>query len=122
MATQEDFDFERFKKETIAGLYAGKKMNGTNGVLALMMKQFLQSMMTGELEHHLSESKQAGQANRQNGKSKKTVRSLSSGEFELETGKIFDNNIRLFLKFVVKKINGTVCFGMSAIRNHMSVD
>jgi hypothetical protein len=25
MATQEDFDFESFKKEAIAGLYAGKK-------------------------------------------------------------------------------------------------
>jgi transposase-like protein len=44
-------------------------------------------MMTGELEHHISESKLAGQPNRKNGKSKKTVRSLSSGEFELETGR-----------------------------------
>ncbi|PST84559.1 IS256 family transposase, partial [Pedobacter yulinensis] len=87
MATQEDFDFESFKKEAIAGLYAGKKMTGTDGVLAPMMKHFLESMMTGELEHHISESKLAGQANRKNGKSKKTVRSLSSGEFELETGR-----------------------------------
>lgn len=37
MATQEVFDFESFKKEAIAGLYAGKKM-------------------TGELEHDISES------------------------------------------------------------------
>jgi putative transposase len=44
-------------------------------------------MMKGELEHHISESKLAGQPNRKNGKSKKTVRSLSSGEFELETGR-----------------------------------
>lgn len=87
MATQEDFDFESFKKEAIAGLYAGKKMTGTDGVLAPMMKHFLESMMTGELEHHISESKVAGQPNRKNGKSKKTVRSLSSGEFELETGR-----------------------------------
>lgn len=50
------------------------------------MKHFLESMMIGELEHHISESKLAGLPNRKNGKSKKTVRSLSSGEFELETG------------------------------------
>ena len=87
MATQEDFDFESFKKEAIAGLYAGKKMTGTDGVLAPMMKHFLKSMITGELEHHIAESKLAGHPNRKNGKSKKTVRSLSSGEFELETGR-----------------------------------
>ncbi len=44
-------------------------------------------MMTGELKHHISESKLAGQPNRKNGKSKKTVRSLNCGEFELETGR-----------------------------------
>nr|WP_188627522.1 hypothetical protein [Pedobacter quisquiliarum] len=45
MATQEDFDFENFKKKDIAGLYAGKKMTGTDGVLASMIKHFLESMM-----------------------------------------------------------------------------
>lgn len=50
MATQNDFDFESFKKEAIAGLYSGKKMTGSDGVLAPMMKHFLESMMTGELE------------------------------------------------------------------------
>ena len=34
---QEDFDFEIFKKEAIAGLYARKKMTCTDGVLAPMM-------------------------------------------------------------------------------------
>jgi hypothetical protein len=68
MATQEDFDFESFKNEAMAGLYAGKKMAGTDRVLAPMMKPFLESMMTGELEHHISESKLDGQPNRKNGK------------------------------------------------------
>lgn len=87
MVTQDEFDFESFKKEAIAGLYSGRKMTGSNGVLAPMMKHFLESMMAGELEHHLSEGKRLGQANRKNGRSKKTVRSLSAGEFELETGR-----------------------------------
>ncbi|MBC8987029.1 IS256 family transposase, partial [Pedobacter sp. N36a] len=73
MATQDDFDFESFKKEAIAGLYSGKKMTGSDGVLAPMMKHFLESMMTAELEHHISESKLADHPNRKNGKSKKTV-------------------------------------------------
>ncbi|MBC8988277.1 transposase [Pedobacter sp. N36a] len=60
-------------------------MTGSDGVLAPMMKHFLESMMTAELEHHISESKLADHPNRKNGKSKKTVRSLSAGEFELET-------------------------------------
>ena len=52
-----------------------------------MMKHFLESMLSDELEHHISESKLADQPNHKNGKSKKTVLSLSSGEFELETGR-----------------------------------
>lgn len=31
MATQDDFDFESFKRDALAGLYAGKKMTGTYG-------------------------------------------------------------------------------------------
>ncbi|MNX03158.1 Transposase, Mutator family [compost metagenome] len=84
---QEEFDFESFKKEAIAGLYSGKKMTGTDGVLAPMMKHFLESMMSGELEHHLAQDKLNEQINRKNGKTKKTVRSLSAGSFELETGR-----------------------------------
>lgn len=84
---QEEFDFESFKKEAIAGLYSGKKMTGTDGVLAPMMKHFLESMMSGELEHHLAKDKLNEQINRKNGKTKKTVRSLSAGSFELETGR-----------------------------------
>lgn len=43
--------------------------------------------MIGELEYHISESKLAGQPSRKNSKSKKTIRSLSSGEFEIETAR-----------------------------------
>lgn len=87
METPSDFDFESFKKEAMAGLSAGKKMTGSDGVLAPLMKHFLESMMAGELEHHLSESRHLEQPNRRNGKSRKTVRSLNGGEFELETGR-----------------------------------
>lgn len=79
------FDFENFKKEAMEGLYAGKKMGGTDGVFAPMLKHLLESMLEGELEHHLQENKASGVPNRRNGKTTKTVRSLQSGHFELDS-------------------------------------
>ncbi len=71
----------------MAGLSSGKKMTGSEGVLAPLLKHLLESALDGELAHHLSQSKAAGQPNRKNGKTSKTVRSLSSGEFELESSR-----------------------------------
>ena len=67
MKTDESFNFERFKEEAIQGLYEGKKMGGTDGVFAPMLKHLLESMLEGELTHHLEESKAAGENNRKNG-------------------------------------------------------
>jgi putative transposase len=76
MKTNESFDrpatrFERFKEEAMQGLYDGKKMGGTDGVFAPMLKHLLESMLEGELNNHLEESKAAGENNRKNGKTKK---------------------------------------------------
>lgn len=87
MKEKTPFDFERFKQEAMEGLYAGKKAGGTDGVFAPLMKHLLESMLAGELENHLEEEKASGVSNRRNGKSKKTVRSMSGGSFELETGR-----------------------------------
>ncbi|MEN5432008.1 transposase, partial [Sphingobacterium faecium] len=51
------------------------------------MKHLLESMMDGELESHLQEDKASGNPNRRNGKTKKTVRGLNTGTFELESGR-----------------------------------
>ncbi|WP_166670643.1 IS256 family transposase [Olivibacter sp. XZL3] len=87
MKEKTPFDFERFKQEAMEGLYAGKKAGGTDGVFAPLMKHLLESMLDGELNNHLEEEKASGGSNRRNGKSKKTVRSMSGGSFELETGR-----------------------------------
>lgn len=87
MKTDESFNFERFKEEAIQGLYEGRKMGGTDGVFAPMLKHLLESMLEGELTHHLEESKAAGENNRKNGKTKKTVRSLQSGHLEIESSR-----------------------------------
>nr|WP_199200379.1 transposase [Adhaeribacter arboris] len=83
---QEEFDFERFKQEAIQGLYAGKPLNGDQGIFAPLLKHFLEAAMAGELEAHLQEEKAAGKSNRKNGKTSKKVKSLS-GEFELESSR-----------------------------------
>lgn len=87
MKTNESFDFQRFKEEAMQGLYDGKKMGGTDGVFAPMLKHLLESMLEGELNNHLEESKAAGDNNRKNGKTKKTVRSLQSGHLEIESSR-----------------------------------
>lgn len=46
-------DFERFKEEAMAGLYAGKKAGGTDGVFAPLMKQLLESMLDVGLDRLL---------------------------------------------------------------------
>ena len=73
---KEGFDFEQFKSEAIQGLYEGKKMGGTDGVFAPMLKHLLEAMLEGELDNHLEESKASGESNRRNGKTRKKVRSL----------------------------------------------
>lgn len=86
MIPEDKFDFESFKREAIKGMYAGKPLNGEQGIFAPLLKHFLESALEGELEAHLQEEKAAGRANRRNGKTTKTVKSLS-GEFELESSR-----------------------------------
>ncbi|MDR2269661.1 MAG: transposase [Sphingobacterium sp.] len=69
------------------GLYNGKSLSPNDGVLAPLMKHLLESMMDSELESHLQEDKASGNSNRRNGKTKKTVRGLNTGKFELESGR-----------------------------------
>ena len=54
-------------------LYSGKSATGTEGIFAPLMKHLLESMMEGELSHHLESDKQRGVSNRKNGKTMKKV-------------------------------------------------
>ena len=87
MKEKTPFDFERFKSEAIQGIYDGKSLSPNDGVLAPLLKHLLESIMDGELANHLQENKASGVPNRRNGKTKKTVRGLNSGTFELESGR-----------------------------------
>lgn len=58
-------------------------------------------MLEGELDNHLQENKGSDVVNRRNGKTRKTVRSLQSGEFELEGSR--DRNGTFEPKIVAKR-------------------
>lgn len=97
MVNSEEFDFESFKKQAMSDLYSGKSTTGTEGIFAPLMKHLLESMMEGELVHHLESDKQRGISNRKNGKTTKKVKGLTAGEFELESTRdrlgTFNSNI-----------------------------
>jgi putative transposase len=77
------FDFESFKQEALAGLYAGQSLNGEKGVFGPLIKHLLESALEGELKHHLEAEQQEGRSNRRNGKTSKKVKS-SAGLLEVE--------------------------------------
>lgn len=86
MQTDQEFDFEAFKKEAIKGMYEGKSFNGEKGIFAPLLKHFLEAALQGEMSSHLQEQKAAGENNRRNGKVSKRVKSLS-GEFDIESSR-----------------------------------
>lgn len=78
----EDFNFEEFRKEVVAGLKAGKPFLGKEGTVTPLLKRILEASLEGEVEAHVADTKSL--SNRRNGKSSKVVKS-DSGTFELET-------------------------------------
>lgn len=79
----DNFDFESFKQAAIKGLYEGKPLTGENGLFAPLLKHFLESALEGEMDGHLSQTRQTEQ-NRRNGKTTKTVKT-SAGLLDLTT-------------------------------------
>ena len=78
---EEQFNFELFEREAIAGLRSGKKLEGKDGVLAPLLKRLLEAGLQGELSDHLAQNEQP---NRRNGKTSKEVKT-SFGKVVIET-------------------------------------
>lgn len=78
---KEKFNFEKFEREAIEGLRSGKKLEGTDGVLAPLLKRILEAGMQGELQAHLDGDLTT---NRRNGKMRKGVKT-SFGKVVIET-------------------------------------
>ncbi len=76
---QEDTEFDF--QGAIKALREGKPLHGKEGILTPLIKNLTEAALEGELESHLG---QEIAANRRNGKSQKTIKSMD-GNFELRT-------------------------------------
>lgn len=72
-----EFDFQKALK----AIRSGKPLTGKDGVLTPLIKNLTEAALEGELDSHLG---QEMAANRRNGKSQKTIKTLN-GSFELNT-------------------------------------
>lgn len=97
--TQDDKEFD-FQK-ALKGIQEGKPFTGKDGVLTSLIKNLAEAALEGELDSHLGKEISA---NRRNGKSKKTIKSLN-GNFELQTPRDRDST---FSPQLVKKHQTTL--------------
>lgn len=79
-----NFDFSEFQKEAIDKLKSGQSLTGKDGILTPLIKEILEAALEGEMDSHLLDCKIQDEANRRNGKLKKTMKT-GTGSFELET-------------------------------------
>jgi len=92
-----DFDFH----EALKAIQQGKPLLGEEGILTPLIKNLTEAALEGELDSHLAREIEA---NRRNGKSKKTIKSLN-GNFELNTPRDRDGT---FSPKLVKKHQTTI--------------
>ena len=75
-----EFDFN----DAVKDIMNGKNISGKDGVLAPLVKQLVEAALEAELESHISQDVFAGNKNRKNGTSSKTIKT-SDGGFILDT-------------------------------------
>ena len=75
-----DFDFN----DAVKDIMNGKNISGKDGVLAPLVKQLVEAALQAEVESHISQDVFAGNKNRKNGTSSKTIKS-EDGSFILDT-------------------------------------
>lgn len=80
--SENQFDFEAYKKHAIEALKSGKPLMGADGIATPLIKNIIEASLEAEAEAHIAETKL--EDNRRNGKSCKTVQS-SVGSFNLKT-------------------------------------
>jgi len=75
-----EFDFNDAVKDIING----KNISSKDGILAPLVKQLVEAALEAELESHITQDVFAGNRNRKNGSSSKTIKT-EGGEFILNT-------------------------------------
>lgn len=67
-----DFDLNEFEKQAIDGLKQGKPLEGKDGILAPLIKRWIEASLEGELDAHLKEETVPNRRNGKMGKKLKT--------------------------------------------------
>ena len=73
---------EKYRKEIEEGLLSGKPWIGTDGVFSTLLQSVVDASLEGELDNHLSETKDSGERNRRNGYGKKKVKT-KAGQLDI---------------------------------------
>ena len=73
---------KEFEAEAISRFKSGESLTGKDGILTPLIKQIIEASLEGEIEAHLSETRELN--NRRNGKASKQVKT-GTESFELET-------------------------------------
>jgi putative transposase len=68
---KKQFDYKQFEEEALHQLRSGKRLEGTDGILAPLIKRLVEASLEGELDAHINNS---DVANRRNGKQSKKVK------------------------------------------------
>ena len=85
--SQNNPNYDSFKEQIIAGLKSGKGLTGKDGIFSGMVKDVLETMLSEELNQHLSSERKELNSdfnNRKNGYNSKTVKTKDSA-FVLDT-------------------------------------
>lgn len=78
--TEQTFDYEAFRQQTIAKMLAGdKELTGRDGLLAPLLKDLLDAALSGEMQAHVEQNR----PNRRNGGKAKSVKT-SYGPLNVE--------------------------------------
>ena len=80
---KESLEYIAMRDLALTQLRSGKSLTGEGGVFAPIIKEFLESSLSAEMESHLDEEER-GYGNKRNGKGSKTLKT-SSGEIAIET-------------------------------------
>ena len=75
-----EFDFN----DAVKDIMNGRNISGKDGVLAPLVKQLVEAALEAELESHITQDVFAGNRNRKNGTSSKTIKT-EGGKFILDT-------------------------------------
>ena len=79
----ESEEYSLMRRKALSQLRSGESLTGKNGAFAPLLKEFIETALSSEMESHLSDSERS-QGNKRNGKGRKTLKTMA-GEICIDT-------------------------------------